>query len=501
MLGRSMMAYLPVNIANIVTSFGTIVILTRLLDPLQWGAYSLAMITMHAMHMLLFTWTEAAMARFQARAERNDDVNSHLKTIYRLALYVALAGFVMMMIIVKVLPLSEDLSTVLFIALGSTCITLFLNLGMEAHKAAHRIKRYSLTYSGHALLSFGIGVLFVMYSPFKASGPFIGIILSLLTIGLIDVIFMLRQMRGGVFQSEKAKTYFKYGVPIGLSLVLTYALNSADSYMIAYLIDIPAQGKYVAGYNLSNRSLEIIFVWVAMAVTPMAITAFEKESSEVSQKIMKDFGATLLWLTLPAATGIALVSQDSGFILGEGVREQAIRVMPLIAFAGLINGFMNFYVHRAFMLSGKTTAFVWAMLPPVILNIGLNLVLIPKFGVMGAVWATVICYAVACTIAIILARRYYPLPLPIKAGLEIIGACLFMTVCVYFSPISEAWPDFIRLIIKAIIGGIAYLSICLVMNIANCRTVLKNIIEKFRSSNDDAPDSDDLAENMNEVSS
>lgn len=482
MLGRSMMAYLPVNIANIVASFGTIVILTRLLDPIQWGQYSLAIITMHSVHMLLFTWVEAAMARFQARAEHNNDINSHIKTLYRLSLYIAVIGLAIITTFLHALPLEPELRSILIIALGSTCLSLFINLGMEAHKAAHRVKRYSLTYSGHTLLSFTIGIIFIIHSPFKASGPFIGIILSLLIIGTIDLIFMLRQSRGGQFETDKIKTYFNYGVPIGLSLVLTYALNTADSFMIAYLIDIPTQGKYIAGYNLSNRTLEIIFIWVAMAVTPMAISAFEKESSEVSQGIMKDFGATLLWLTLPVATGIALIANDAGFILGESIREEAVTVMPLIAFAGLINGFMNFYVHRAFMLSGKTSAFVWAMIPPVILNIGLNLVLIPKFGMMGAVWATVICYSFACLIAIILARRYYPLPMPIRAGLEISAACLFMAFCVYFSPISQAWPDFIRLIVKAIIGGAAYLSICMAFNIANCRTVLTAIISKFKQA-------------------
>jgi len=492
MLGRSIMAYLPVNIANLVASFGTIVILTRLLDPAQWGAYSIAVITMHAVHMAMFTWLEAAMARFQARAEAHGDVSSHLKSIYRIAFISAVIGIAIMMSVVNIIPLEDNLRFVLTIALGSSIVQLFLNLGMEAHKAAHRIKRYSLTYSGHTLLSFAIGLLFILYSPFKASGPFFGIIASLLTIGVIDLLFMLKQMRGGSYDSDKVKTYFNYGMPIGLALVLTYALNSADSYMIAYLIDIPTQGRYVAGYNLSNRTLEIIFVWVAMAVTPMAITAFEKESSEVSEKIMKDFGATLLWLTLPVATGIALVSKDAGFVLGEGVREQAVTVMPWIAFAGLINGFMNFYVHRAFMLSGKTSAFVWAMIPPVILNIGLNLFLIPQYGMMGAVWATVICYAFACTIAVVLARRYYPLPLPIRAALEISGACLFMAACVYFAPISETWPDFVRLFCKAAIGGAAYLFICLALNIARCRTVLAGIINKFRGSDNHEGDMEEV---------
>ena len=86
MLGKSILSYLPVNLANMVTAFGTIAILTRLLEPAEFGIYAIAMITMQFVHMGLFTWMEAAMARFQARAERENDVASHLKTLYVLGL-------------------------------------------------------------------------------------------------------------------------------------------------------------------------------------------------------------------------------------------------------------------------------------------------------------------------------------------------------------------------------------------------------------------------------
>ena len=85
MIGRSILSYLPVNMANLLTAFGTIVVLTRLLEPAQFGIYAVAMITMQFFHMALFTWMESAMVRFQARAERENDVANHLKTLYRLA--------------------------------------------------------------------------------------------------------------------------------------------------------------------------------------------------------------------------------------------------------------------------------------------------------------------------------------------------------------------------------------------------------------------------------
>lgn len=479
MLGRSILAYLPVNLANMLTSFGTIIILTRLLEPTEFGIYAIAMITMQFTHMGLFTWLEAAMARFHARAEHQNDVPSHLTTLYRLALVTGISGFVCMMTLIWLLPLPERLAFVLVFALGSTCLQVVFNLGMEAHRASHRIKRYSLSYSTQTLISFTFGILFVLFTPLRETSPFAGIIVGLIVVGGIDLLFMRRRMRGGHYDAAKTKTYFAYGMPLCVGLLLSYALNSSDVYLIAALMNEAAAGEYNAGYNLSNRSLEVLFVWVSMAVTPIAVTAMEHDGMQQSQDILKNYGATLMWIAFPAATGIALVAQDAGFILGEGVREGAVSVMPWIAIAGVINGLMTYYVHRAFMLSGQTQKYVWALVLPVILNVGLNLLLIPQYGLMGAVWATIICYALALFIATILARQDYPLPLPMRACAELMICCALMSAAVLALPLDSFTPGAFTLLVKASVGAIVYLLACWVINAANCRTFLTALQDKF----------------------
>lgn len=480
MMGRSMLAYIPVNLANIIVSFGTIVVLTRLLNSEEFGRYALAMITMQFAHMGLFTWLEAAMARFQARAEREGDVSSHLKTLYTYALACGAAGFALMMVVLWALPISQLMKTVLVATLASTTLQIFFNLGMEAHKAAHRIKRYSFTYSTQMLMSFTIGILLILTTPLREIAPFIGIIIALIVTMAIDLPFMLKKMKGGTSQPAKAKTYFNYGVPICISLLLAYALNSADMYLIAYVMGEASAGQYNAGYNLANRSLEILFVWISMAATPIAVTLMEKEGIERSREIMKDYGASLLWIAMPAATGIALVSKEFGFILGESVRAEAVTVMPLIAFAGVLNGLISYYAQRAFMLSGRTSMFMWAMVPPVILNIGLNLWLIPLHGLMGAVYATVISYALGFVLAIAVGRKFYPLPLPIRATFEIGFGCLCMAATILALPNMSQIPDFVVLIIKAAIGATTYGVVSMAINAANSRSYIKSLLEKRR---------------------
>lgn len=485
MMGRSMLAYIPVNLANIIVSFGTIVILTRLLDSAEFGRYALAMITLQFFHMGLFTWLEAAMVRFQARADREDDMPSHLKTIYRYAAVFSLTGWVLMMLALWVLPIADNMKTVIGFALTSTCLTLIVNLGMEAHKADQRIQRYSALYTTKMLVSFSIGILLIMVTPLREVAPFIGIIIATVLVLMIDFPFMLKRMSGGRVKPEKAKTYFNYGMPICISLLLTYALSSGDMFIINAFMGESAAGQYNAGYNLANRSLDVMFIWIAMAVTPIAISALEHEGVESSRIILKNYGAMLLWLSMPAATGIALVAKPAGFMLGESVRDQAVLIMPLIAFAGVLNGMISYYAQRAFMMSGHTQMFVWAMVPPVILNIGLNLWFIPEtglnLGLMGAVYATVASYLLGLVIALVVGRRYYPLPLPVRAFFEISFACIIMGAIVNLVPMGPNMPDVIQVLLKAAIGITIYAAVCLAINAADCRTVIKDITAKFRN--------------------
>ena len=155
-----------------------------------------------------------------------------------------------------------------------------MNLGMEAHKAAHRIKRYSVTYSTQTIFSFSVGILLILFTPLREVAPFIGILIGLILALLIDIPFMLKRMKGGSIEPARAKKYFNYGMPICISLLLAYALNSADIYIIAGLMGEASAGQYNAGYNLANRSLEMVFIWLSMAVTPIAVTLLEKEGLE-----------------------------------------------------------------------------------------------------------------------------------------------------------------------------------------------------------------------------
>ena len=479
--GRSILAYLPVNLATVLVAFGGLAVLTRLLEPVEYGRYALAMITMLFLHMSLFTWLEAAVARFQARADTQGDESTYLRTIYVSAGVVGTVGVATLCAVVWHLPLDAPMRNVLLAAIVTTGMQLALNLGFEAHKAAHRIGRYSALYSTHQTLSFTLGVLVIMATPLREVGPFIGIGVSAVVIGAVDLPFMLRRLRGGAVETARLKTYFAYGMPISVSLVLAYALNSADMYIITAVMGEAAAGQYSAGYNLANRSLEVLFIWIAMAMTPLAVSAFEADGETASVEVMRSFGATLAWIALPGAVGLMLVAEPIGFVLGEGIREGAVSVMPWIAGAAVLNGFLTYYVQRAFMLSGRTDRFAYVLVLPVVINIGLNLWLVPLMGLRGAVIATILSYAVGAVIAVASARRLYPLPLPLRETAQVLAACGVMAGVVLALPGGvSALPDPVEILVKAGVGASVYMAVCFTLNVAGCREVVAAMADRLR---------------------
>ena len=89
---------------------------------------------------------------------------------------------------------------------------------------------------------------------------------------------------------------------------------------------------------------------------------------------------------------------------------------PWIAASALFAGLTTYYTHQAFTLGRRTGLLLLAMSIPVAANVGLNLVLIPRLGLEGAMIATTASYGLGLAASIGLGRFAQPLPLPLGRG-------------------------------------------------------------------------------------
>ena len=83
MFWRGVVGYLPVNIVQGLVGLLTIVTFTRLLSPSQFGDYALGFTVMSLVHTAVFTWNEAALARYWAGESDRDGGRDLAATVYR----------------------------------------------------------------------------------------------------------------------------------------------------------------------------------------------------------------------------------------------------------------------------------------------------------------------------------------------------------------------------------------------------------------------------------
>ena len=83
MFWRGLVGYLPANIMQGLVGVLTLLFFTRLLSAEDFGRYALAFSIMSIAHVAVFTWIEAAMARFWAAQGSPEAMKAHFRTLYR----------------------------------------------------------------------------------------------------------------------------------------------------------------------------------------------------------------------------------------------------------------------------------------------------------------------------------------------------------------------------------------------------------------------------------
>ena len=481
MLWKHLLGYLPVNIAQALAGFGGIFLLTRLMSPEDYGRYGLVLAAMTFFHSIAFTWLEAALARFYARAEAGDELATDLASAYAAFAALAAASLVLGGLAITVLPLPADYKTLAGYALAAVILRAALNLTMVARKAAREVSRYSLIEFFHISAAFGLGVMLVAATDLRAAGPVIGMAVAAGIALAFDLPRMLARAKGGKPSWAQVRVFALYGLPISLSLVLEYALSTGDRFLIAGYLGAASVGVYGAGYGLANRTLDVIFVWAGMASAPLTIAALEHDGLQEARAMARKAFGLMALLGFPAAAGLALVAQPLAAVMtGPAFRAEAAQIIPWIALAGLMNGIMTYYLHEAFTLSRRTGVMAAIMVVPALLNIVLNIILLPRLGLQGAVIATVLAYFAGLVLSAMAGRRYFPLPLPWGAAARTALACAVMAAGVMAVPWPQDWPALALLMAEAALGAVLYGAAALVLDLAGCRQIAALALARLR---------------------
>ncbi|MDJ0921805.1 MAG: polysaccharide biosynthesis C-terminal domain-containing protein [Henriciella sp.] len=469
---RHLAGYTPVSIASGLAAFGGVFLFTRLLEAEEYGRYALMFSVLTLVHTMSLVPAEAAAYRYAGQAQARSELPDHFRTALSLTFRSLIVTTVLFAALAIVLRHQPDYLAILPWLLVITVMSTIIQVALESHKAMQNVSRYSLLQTFLTLSGFLFGALVAWQTGLGAVSPFVGLALAAAIVFIPEAAWLRAQAKGGTVSPERRKLYLAYGLPIAAALVLDIIVSVADRFLIAIFLGEAAVGEYAAGYGVADKTVLLICSWAAIAGSPLIMAAYESGGKDAARKEARGLISTLLLLGVPAAAGIAMVATPLAEVLiGAEVRVGATQIIPWIAFAGLLNGLLMHYFSEVFQLAHKTLRLTTLMLIPASLNIGLNLILIPTYGLMGAVYATLISYGVGVLIVGLVGRQYVALPLPLGDLARITAAAACMWPVIQLIP---AWGGWLELLGKVIAGGLVYVTIALLLDAGGARQFLRN---------------------------
>lgn len=475
MLAKHSAIYFVGRIVPGIVSLSTLALLTRFMSPQEYGDYALVISGVGLINVVFFQWIGLALGRYYITYKDQQEVVMTVALVAHFSLMFFTGGII----------------TVIFFATSDNHVRWLLGMvvvigwaqawfDINLRVAAARLNPsgYSMATAIKSLLGISTGI-FLFWIGFGLKGFLAGIAISLLLTSLFFIGYW-RSVRLSIFNYEILQKFIKYGAPMAIMYLLIIITDLSDRFFISWLLDTKAVGAYAPAYELAQQSLGMLISVVSLATLPLVINALEKNGQESAQRHIVESGRLLLQIAIPATLGLMILAEDIAMLLiGLKFRNDAIQIIPIIAlatfFAGLRSGYFDLAFQLGFRLKGQLIVVAFSAL----MNVVLNLIFIPFFGVIGAAYATLIALFFALFLSAYLGKKSFPLPPLHIEKYRVILAASLMGVSLY---IFRDWHGIIALLVKFVMAIFVYIISCIVLDINDSRLLASNMLLKFKKA-------------------
>lgn len=465
MLARHVLGYIPSLAIPALMSFAAVYCFTRIMDTDEYGRYALVLNTMMLLNAVFFFWLQTSLPRLAPEATREGKESELRVTSY---IGFGITSMILMLVSITVIAAMPHgrLSEIAWLAVALTLARSLLNMNLAFHKVKLNFARYNLLECGQSILGVLIGLILVYHYQMGVEGAVLGMVIGMGLMLLVDINTIFTGSRKD-FSTERLIGIYRFGLPLVLSFGFSFIIIASDKYLIGYFRTVAEVGLYAASYTVMDRIITALFMVVATPSFPLIVHRLEHEGVEAARSQAYTNGVAILMLTLPACAGLILTAPHiSHLFIGPDFRDGVLHVMPWIACAALLNGLGAHYFDHAFHLAKRPDLFFFTEGPAAIVNLALNILLIPHYGIVGAAWAAAATYALSLTLSIIIGRRIMPLPFPFKPAVQITIATLTMSAALIWYPFAYDWLGFLGTIL---LGGSVYAVVIFGFNVLNIR--------------------------------
>ncbi|UOA25293.1 hypothetical protein DSM110277_03747 (plasmid) [Sulfitobacter pontiacus] len=187
-------------------------------------------------------------------------------------------------------------------------------------------------------------------------------------------------------QREQCRQLIVYGAPLSINYIVLLFIDMTDRFMLASIQSVALSGQYAATMDFGRMSLGAVANIIYVAYFARMATSFER-TNNVNEELDSQFEGFHFLVLVPATLVLILFPEAiSNIVFGSSFRATSIQFMPIFAATLFLLYHKQFYLDAKLQLYRRTRTILIVSLFCLFINIALNTVLIPTYGMMGA-WA------------------------------------------------------------------------------------------------------------------
>lgn len=439
------------SLGNLSTKIIGLILLplyTAKLSVLNYGKFAILETTSMFMILVFGLRIVSAMMRWFAEAENEEDLGKILFNSY--------AVLILVVLVINLIfqPLKYQLATLFFgTELNAAYFTvIFISISFEIlNQVPMNLLRfrgkplaYSLIFSGKLVVILFLNIYFLIYAQRGIIGIFYSQLIANCLVAIAFLPFLLSEFNYS-FDSGLLKEMLGYSFPLIFSAISVQLLAIGDRFIIKYLLDYSQVGIYSLGYKIAGVLNVFVVQAFSLAFLPIAYKMLATEDAEIFFRKVFKYYAMILVL---GALGLSLFARE---ILQLFAQKQefwaAYNVVPFLCFAFVFKG-LQYMSMLGFHYVKKTKYISWIVFSGLIINFGMNFLLIPSFGIYGAAAATLVSSIFISLLTYGISQKFYPIK---YEKLKVLIVLLVGIVLFSISKLTFEWSFYVRIIVKAII--------------------------------------------------
>ena len=314
----------------------------------------------------------------------------------------------------------------------------------EVMRLRFRAAPYLVSTVLGAVLSGAVGVAAVLALDYGVEGVLLGIVAGNAAAALYGAIAVRHDLSRhlSAFELRRMLAFGLPLVPAGLAL---WGLTFVDRIMLSRLGDLDEVGKYAVASRVSGV-INLVVTGFLLALSPYLLSIYAEDRG--LEKIMRGRALTYLTFGLTLASLCVTVFGREIVSLVAPAYDDAYKAVGPLTFSAVAFG-LSGIVMAGISLARRTTYFALLAGGAAGINVGLNLALIPRFGMVGAAVAAGAAYGCLALAYYLVGQRVYPTPYEPAKVLTMLG----LGVACAPAGLLSLEPDALELLLKGLVVG------------------------------------------------